>query len=155
MNHLSDFVTHYGYWAVVVGCLLEGETLLVLAGFAAKQGYLNLPLVMALGAAMGAAGLPCHPGTCHQGGIPPGPPAWPTGKPATPSRPAARARRRRLAPRRHWLGQRPPCRIRPAASTRAIRLKSESRAQGFKGRGNDLAGRRPTALLCESRSALS
>ena len=55
MNHLSDFVTHYGYWAVVVGCLLEGETLLVLAGFAAKQGYLNLPLVMALGAAMGAA----------------------------------------------------------------------------------------------------
>ena len=55
MNHLSDFVTHYGYWAVVVGCLLEGETLLVLAGFAAKQGYLSLPLVMALGAAMGAA----------------------------------------------------------------------------------------------------
>ena len=55
MNHLSDFVTHYGYWAVVVGCLLEGETVLVLAGFAAKQGYLNLPLVMALGAAMGAA----------------------------------------------------------------------------------------------------
>ena len=26
MNHLSDFVTHYGYWAVVVGCLLEGKS---------------------------------------------------------------------------------------------------------------------------------
>lgn len=54
MDHLSQFVSEYGYWAVVFGCLLEGETLLVLAGFAARQGYLSLPLVMAIAAASGA-----------------------------------------------------------------------------------------------------
>lgn len=51
---LAQFLTDYGYWAVALGCLLEGETLLVLAGFAARRGYLSLPLVMALGAGMGA-----------------------------------------------------------------------------------------------------
>ena len=54
MDHLSQFVSEYGYWAVVLGCLLEGETLLVLAGFAARQGYLHLPLVIAVAATSGA-----------------------------------------------------------------------------------------------------
>lgn len=36
----------YGYWAVLVGTFLEGETVLVLAGFTAHQGYLQLPVVM-------------------------------------------------------------------------------------------------------------
>jgi membrane protein DedA with SNARE-associated domain len=41
---LSDF----GYWAVFIGALLEGETILVLAGFAAHQGYLSLPTTLAV-----------------------------------------------------------------------------------------------------------
>lgn len=55
MDSLWQFVTQYGYWAVVLGGLVEGETLLVLAGFAARLGRLDLLAVMALGAFMGAA----------------------------------------------------------------------------------------------------
>ncbi len=55
MDTLWQFVTQYGYWAVVVGGLIEGETLLILAGFAARLGHLDLPAVMAVGAFMGAA----------------------------------------------------------------------------------------------------
>ena len=54
MEHLNHFISQYGYWAVALGCLLEGETVLILAGLAARHGLLQLPLVMALGAAMGA-----------------------------------------------------------------------------------------------------
>ena len=54
MDHLSHFVSQYGYWAVAVGCLLEGETVMVLAGLAARRGLLGLPLVMAVGAFIGA-----------------------------------------------------------------------------------------------------
>ena len=43
----------FGYLAVFVGTFLEGETILVLAGFFAERGYLQLPLVMA--AACGGA----------------------------------------------------------------------------------------------------
>lgn len=56
MHHLSDFIIHFGYWAVAVGCLLEGETVLLLAGLSARQGYLSLPWVMATGAAAGCLG---------------------------------------------------------------------------------------------------
>ena len=56
MDHLTHFVSQYGYWAVAAGCLLEGETVMVLAGLAARRGLLDLPLVMALGSAMGALG---------------------------------------------------------------------------------------------------
>ena len=54
MDSIAHLVAQYGYWAVVAGCLLEGETVLVLAGFAARQGLLSLPVVMALGAGAGA-----------------------------------------------------------------------------------------------------
>ncbi|MDO5693829.1 MAG: DedA family protein [Pseudomonadota bacterium] len=54
MDSLWQFVTQYGYWAVVLGGLVEGETLLILAGFAARLGHLELPAVMAVGAFMGA-----------------------------------------------------------------------------------------------------
>ena len=37
----------FGYLAVFVGTFLEGETILVMAGFFAERGYLKLPLVMA------------------------------------------------------------------------------------------------------------
>lgn len=39
------FIATYGYAALLAGSLLEGETLLLLAGFAAHQGQLSLPLV--------------------------------------------------------------------------------------------------------------
>ena len=54
MDSIAHLVAQYGYWAVVAGCLLEGETVLVLVGFAARQGLLSLPVVMALGACAGA-----------------------------------------------------------------------------------------------------
>jgi membrane protein DedA with SNARE-associated domain len=53
---LANLVGTHGYWVLVVGCLLEGETLLVLAGFAAHRGYLDLGLVIALASAAGFAG---------------------------------------------------------------------------------------------------
>jgi len=38
----------HGYLAVFIGSLLEGETILVLAGFAAHQGLLSLPLTLTI-----------------------------------------------------------------------------------------------------------
>jgi membrane protein DedA with SNARE-associated domain len=49
---LATMIHQFGYLAILVGALLEGETVLVLGGFAAHQGHLALPSVMAL-AAMG------------------------------------------------------------------------------------------------------
>lgn len=43
---LSEWIVHYGYWAVLIGCLLEGESVLLLAGMAAHQGQLALPWVL-------------------------------------------------------------------------------------------------------------
>jgi len=43
---LPALVETYGYWAVLVGTLLEGESILLLAGFAAHRGYLDLPTVV-------------------------------------------------------------------------------------------------------------
>jgi membrane protein DedA with SNARE-associated domain len=53
---LPQFLADYGYLAVFVGCLLEGETILVLAGFAAHQGYLSLPWVVLLAVCGGTLG---------------------------------------------------------------------------------------------------
>lgn len=44
--NISGLISEYGYVGLFVGCLLEGETLLVLAGFAAHQGYLQLHWVI-------------------------------------------------------------------------------------------------------------
>jgi membrane protein DedA with SNARE-associated domain len=43
---LAGLIADYGYVALFVGTLLEGETLLILAGFAAHQGYLQLHWVI-------------------------------------------------------------------------------------------------------------
>jgi membrane protein DedA with SNARE-associated domain len=43
---LSHLVATYGYWAVLIGTFFEGETVLVMAGFAARAGYLSLPWVV-------------------------------------------------------------------------------------------------------------
>ncbi len=53
---LADLISQYGYWAVLVGTLLEGETVLLLGGFSAHQGYLAwsvVVLVATLGGALG------------------------------------------------------------------------------------------------------
>jgi membrane protein DedA with SNARE-associated domain len=44
---LQSAVDTYGYLAILIGTFLEGETILVLGGFAAHQGYLALPWVIA------------------------------------------------------------------------------------------------------------
>lgn len=43
---LESIVDTYGYLAVLLGTFLEGETILVLGGFAAHRGYLALPWVI-------------------------------------------------------------------------------------------------------------
>ena len=53
---LQGFIETYGYAAVFVGCFAEGETVLVLAGFAARMGYLSLPSVVATAAIAGFVG---------------------------------------------------------------------------------------------------
>jgi membrane protein DedA with SNARE-associated domain len=44
--NLPGLIAEYGYGALFVGSLLEGETLLILAGFAVHQGYLQLHWVI-------------------------------------------------------------------------------------------------------------
>jgi len=39
---LQSIIENYGYAAILIGTFLEGETILVLAGLAAHQGYLVL-----------------------------------------------------------------------------------------------------------------
>ena len=46
---LESLIQHYGYWTVLIGTLLEGETILVLGGFAAHRAFLALPGVMLAG----------------------------------------------------------------------------------------------------------
>jgi membrane protein DedA with SNARE-associated domain len=43
---MEALIAHYGYLAVLVGTFLEGETILILAGFAAHRDYLQLPWVI-------------------------------------------------------------------------------------------------------------
>jgi len=45
---LEIFVITYGYWALFIGTLLEGEIVLVLAGFMANIGYMDLRTVIAV-----------------------------------------------------------------------------------------------------------
>jgi membrane protein DedA with SNARE-associated domain len=45
---LESIIETYGYWAVLVGTFLEGETVVLLGGFAAHRGYLELPWVIAV-----------------------------------------------------------------------------------------------------------
>jgi len=53
---LQGFIESHGYLAVFIGCFLEGETVLVLAGFAAHMGYMSLPWVMTTAALAGFCG---------------------------------------------------------------------------------------------------
>ena len=46
----ASLIQQYGYVATFAGTLIEGESLLILAGLAAHRGYLSLPLVVIVGA---------------------------------------------------------------------------------------------------------
>lgn len=48
MPILESLIQSYGYAVLLVGTFLEGETILVIAGFAAHRGWLSLPWVMAV-----------------------------------------------------------------------------------------------------------
>lgn len=53
---LASLIAQYGYFAVLLGALIEGETVLLLAGYAAHRGYLNLGAVVGvawIGATLG------------------------------------------------------------------------------------------------------
>lgn len=53
---MSALVAQYGLFAVFAGTLLEGETVLALAGYAAHRGYLDFAAVVAVAWAGGVAG---------------------------------------------------------------------------------------------------
>ena len=46
MIPFESLLKTYGYWAILIGTFAEGETILILGGFAAKLGYLALPWVI-------------------------------------------------------------------------------------------------------------
>jgi membrane protein DedA with SNARE-associated domain len=43
---LEELVSTYGYTAIAIGTFLEGETILVIGGFSAHRGFLELPWVI-------------------------------------------------------------------------------------------------------------
>lgn len=43
---ITAFIASYGYLAIFIGTLLEGETVLIAAGFAAHRGLLSWPIVV-------------------------------------------------------------------------------------------------------------
>ena len=52
----TELLSQYGYIALFGGCLLEGETLLLLAGLAARGGLLSFPVVVLVAFVGGALG---------------------------------------------------------------------------------------------------
>jgi membrane protein DedA with SNARE-associated domain len=56
MPDLPGLIDTYGYWAVLVGSFLEGETILALAGFAAHRGYLDFLWVVTIALLAGFGG---------------------------------------------------------------------------------------------------
>ncbi len=53
---LAQLISQHGYWALALGALLEGETVVVLAGFAAHRGHLQPATVFAVAALAGWCG---------------------------------------------------------------------------------------------------
>jgi len=39
---LREYLELHGYWVLFIGTFLEGEAILIMAGFLAFQGYLNV-----------------------------------------------------------------------------------------------------------------
>ncbi|MCL4700290.1 MAG: DedA family protein [Burkholderiaceae bacterium] len=55
----GSLVSQHGYWLLALGCFLEGETVLLLAGLAARSGYLSPVGVLAGATVAAAAGDQC------------------------------------------------------------------------------------------------
>lgn len=53
---LAQLLSNYGYLALFIGCLLEGETMLLLAGLAAHQGLMSFVPVVFWGCVAGTCG---------------------------------------------------------------------------------------------------
>jgi membrane protein DedA with SNARE-associated domain len=53
---LATLIAAHGYWILALGCLLEGDTVLVLAALAAHRGYLNPAVVVTIAAVCAFAG---------------------------------------------------------------------------------------------------
>jgi membrane protein DedA with SNARE-associated domain len=53
---LAGLLERGGYWILLIGTFLEGETVLVLAGIAAHEGLMSLPKVVAIAALGGFVG---------------------------------------------------------------------------------------------------
>ncbi|HKR35012.1 MAG TPA: DedA family protein [Steroidobacteraceae bacterium] len=53
---LATLIAAHGYWILALGCLLEGETVLVLAALAAHRGYLDPVTVVTIAATFAFAG---------------------------------------------------------------------------------------------------
>ncbi len=47
---MEHWITAYGYWVVLLGTILEGETIVLIAGYLAHQTYLSLPVVIGMAA---------------------------------------------------------------------------------------------------------
>ncbi len=46
ISTIEALIRNYGYWALLIGTFLEGETILIIGGLAAHLGFLELPYVM-------------------------------------------------------------------------------------------------------------
>lgn len=53
---MQEWIETYGYWAVFLGGIFEGETILIVAGFAISRGYLQVVPTFLLAAAGGSLG---------------------------------------------------------------------------------------------------
>ena len=53
---IGDLIAAHGYWVLAIGCFIEGETVLLLAGFAAHRGHLHPLGVLAVASVAGFAG---------------------------------------------------------------------------------------------------
>jgi membrane protein DedA with SNARE-associated domain len=60
VEHYEHLIQTYGYWALLVGTFLEGETILIVAGALAGQGVLELPFVVLAALAGSVAGDQLH-----------------------------------------------------------------------------------------------
>lgn len=48
MQHLLHFFQTYGYWVMLFGSLIEGESFLVAGGIAAHQGLFSIPILIGM-----------------------------------------------------------------------------------------------------------